>query len=65
MFGESPTGVDDDLPDASLFFVEKVPRWVRTIVTFLSTSTMSSEESNIMDIIEPTSLFLDNCTEWE
>ena len=27
MTGESPTGVDDDLPDATLFAVEIVSRW--------------------------------------
>ena len=52
MTGESPTGVDDDLPDATLFAVEIAPRWARTIVTFLSMGTISSEESNTMDIIE-------------
>ena len=52
MTGESPTGVDDDLSDATLFAVETAPRWAQTIVTFLSMGTISSDESNTMDIIE-------------
>ena len=52
MTGESPTGVDDDLPDATLFAIEIAPRWARTIVTFLSMGTLSSDESDTMDIIE-------------
>ena len=52
MTGESPTGVDDDLPDATLFAIETTPRWAQTIVTFLSMGTISSNESDTMDIIE-------------
>ena len=49
---ESPTGVDDDLLDATLFAVETAPRWAQTIVTFLSMGTISSDEFDIMNIIE-------------
>ncbi|MCO5609650.1 hypothetical protein L7F22_063880 [Adiantum nelumboides] len=33
--GEAPTGVDDDLPDTSLFMVETIPEWSEKIVSFL------------------------------
>ncbi|MCO5557534.1 hypothetical protein L7F22_011100 [Adiantum nelumboides] len=33
--GEAPTGVDDDLPDTSLFMVETIPEWSEKIVNFL------------------------------
>ena len=52
MTGESPIGVDDDLLDATLFAIETVPRWARTIVTFLSMGSISSNKSDTMDIIE-------------
>ncbi|MCO5600411.1 hypothetical protein L7F22_054523 [Adiantum nelumboides] len=33
--GEAPTGVDDELPDTSLFMVETIPEWSEKIVNFL------------------------------
>ena len=33
--GEAPTGIDDDLPDTSLFMVETMPEWSEKIVNFL------------------------------
>ena len=51
MTGESPTGVDDDLPDATSA-IETAPRWAQTIVTFLSMGTISSNKSDTMNIIE-------------
>ncbi|MCO5567076.1 hypothetical protein L7F22_020761 [Adiantum nelumboides] len=33
--GEAPTGVDDDLPDTSLFMVETILEWNEKIVNFL------------------------------
>ncbi|MCO5563733.1 hypothetical protein L7F22_017380 [Adiantum nelumboides] len=33
--GEAPIGVDDDLPDTSLFMVETIPEWSEKIVNFL------------------------------
>ena len=34
MTGESPTRVDDDLPNAALFSIEIAPHWAQTIITF-------------------------------
>ena len=34
--GESPTGIEDDLPDATLFQVETAPQWAEQIVRLLS-----------------------------
>ena len=34
--GESPTGVEDDLPDATLFQVEIAPKWAEQIIRLLS-----------------------------
>lgn len=34
--GEAPTGVDDDLPDATLFVIEIAPRWAEPILDILS-----------------------------
>ena len=43
--GEAPIGVDDDIPDATLFQVEIAPYWARPIVTFLSTGSISDSHS--------------------
>ena len=43
--GEAPIGVDDDIPDATLFQVETVPYWARPIVTFLSNGFVSDSHS--------------------
>ena len=40
--GEAPAGVDDDLPDATLFQIEYVPRWSKRITKFLSTIHLMS-----------------------
>ena len=34
--GESPTGVEDDLSDATLFQVETAPKWAEHIIRLLS-----------------------------
>ena len=34
--GEDPVGVDDDLPDATLFQVEIAPKWAEHIIRLLS-----------------------------
>ena len=44
MTGESPTGIDDDLPDATFFAIETTPQWAQTIVTFLSMGSISSNK---------------------
>ena len=43
--GEAPTGVDDDIPDATLFQIETAPRWAKHIVSFLSTGYISDTYS--------------------
>ena len=45
--GEAPIGVDDDIPDATLFKVEIVPRWSESIVQFLSTASFESQPETI------------------
>ena len=34
--GKSPTGIEDDLPDATLFQVETAPQWAKQIIRLLS-----------------------------
>ena len=34
--GEAPTGVDDDLPDATLFQIDIAPRWAEPVLEVLS-----------------------------
>ena len=36
MHGEKPLGIDDDLPDAYLFYLEMVPKWSELIVSLLT-----------------------------
>ena len=50
-YGEAPTGVDDDIPDATLFQIETAPRWVKHIVSFLSTGYVSDTDSIPRSII--------------
>ena len=40
--GESPIGIEDDLPDATLFQVETAPRWAEQIVGLLSIDFLAS-----------------------
>ncbi|MCO5572921.1 hypothetical protein L7F22_037746 [Adiantum nelumboides] len=41
--GEPPKGVEDDLPDAYLFFVEMIPRWSDSIVSLLTIAQVDSQ----------------------
>lgn len=52
--GEAPTGVDGDILDATLFQIETVPRWAKSIVSFVSTRWVNDETSipKTMAIIE-------------
>ena len=36
LHGESPDGVEDNLPDAYLFNIEMVPRWSEKVIPFLT-----------------------------
>ena len=43
--GESPIGVDDDLPDAYLFNIEMIPKWSEPMIPLLTYGTTSPEKS--------------------
>ena len=45
--GEKPIGVDDDLPDATLFQIESVPQWSHMIAEFLSTTIFNTRYNNV------------------
>ena len=42
--GETPIGVSDDLPNATLFMVETAPRWSEGILEVLSITTFWPKE---------------------
>lgn len=51
--GELPVRVDDDLPDAFLFHIEKAPRWAEPILTILMTrflDTMNCMQEAILEL---------------
>ena len=50
--GEEPIGVQDDLPDASLFRVELVPKWSEQVVHFLMTGTLNEIEDSLEEKTE-------------
>ena len=52
--GESPTGIEDDLPDATLFQVETAPQWAEQIVIFLSINFLAipRDFSNLEDTLQ-------------
>ena len=56
--GEEPTGVDDDLPDATLFQIESVPKWSKRIATFLSTSVITDVHQDV----DTQTKFLEECS---
>ena len=50
--GEAPIGVNDDLPDSTLFKVESAPRWSEHILEVLSTSISWQRENNPLSIAQ-------------
>ena len=42
--GESPIGIEDDLPDAYLFNIEMVPKWSETMISLLSIGQLRIDE---------------------
>ena len=54
---EAPTGVDDNLPKATLFQIEYVPRWSKRIVEFLSTMQFDESHENLQSQVN----FLEAC----
>ena len=57
--GEAPTGVNDDLPDGSLFNVEWVPKWSFNVVSFLTTAVIPEDKvEDAIDFIKASSKFL-------
>ena len=47
--GESPDGIDDELPDAYLFNIEMIPRWSQNIVTLLSIGAIHEQSTRIIE----------------
>ncbi|RXY75167.1 hypothetical protein DD581_32885 [Klebsiella pneumoniae] len=41
--GESSKGVEDDLPDAYLFTMEMIPRWLKNIVSLMTIAQVDSQ----------------------
>ena len=50
--GEHPTGVDDELPDATLFQVEMVPKWSERMIQILTTAQFNDLGSDIEEKTE-------------
>ena len=50
--GEAPIGVNDELPDSTLFKVETAPRWSKHILEVLSTSISWQRENNPLSIAQ-------------
>ena len=50
--GEAPTGVDDDIPDATLFRIETAPRWSAKIIEVLTTGWVSQPSLTTESIAE-------------
>ena len=57
MSGEEPTGVNDELPDASLFRVELVPKWSEQVIHLLTTGSLT----HTGDTIQEKNVFLEAC----
>ena len=57
MSGEEPIGVDDELPDASLFRVELVPKWSEQVIQLLTTGSLTHTGDTIQEKTE----FLEAC----
>ena len=59
--GETPIGVDDDLPDAALFLVETTPKWVEPIVQLLTTGmvddrSLTTDKIATLEFCKPSTL---------
>ena len=50
--GEAPIGVNDDLPDSTVFKVKTAPRWSEHILEVLSTSISWQRENNPLSIAQ-------------
>ena len=59
--GEPPTGIDDDIPDATLFQIEYVSRWSKQIVKFLSTTHLDESLKNLKSQVN----FLEACSHFQ
>ena len=46
MSGEEPIGVNDELPDASLFRIELVPKWSEQMIHLLTTGSLNTHWGN-------------------
>ena len=57
MSGEEPVGVNDELPDASLFRVELVPKWSEQVIQLLTTGSLTHTGDTIQEKTE----FLEAC----
>ena len=44
--GEAPTGVEDDMPDSTLFLVETAPKWSEPILDILTTGHVQLQNNN-------------------
>ena len=56
--GEAATGVNDDLPDATLFTIEWVPRWSKDVANFLATTVLPyAAHEDAVEFIKGTSKF--------
>ena len=54
-------GVDDDLPDATLFQIEYVPKWSKRIAEFLSTIHFDESHENLQSQVN----FLEACSHFQ
>ena len=57
IFGENPTGVNDELLDASVFRVKLVPKWSEKVIHLLTTGSLTHTGDTIQEKIE----FLEAC----
>ena len=55
---EALIGVDDDLPNATLFHIQSIPPWSRRIAEFLSTAQLEIS----LNILPLQAKFLEDCS---
>ena len=56
---EAAMGINDDLPDAILFNIEWVPRWIGELVSFLNTAVIPNDKlKEDVDFVKATSNFV-------